>query len=578
MYWYALVNVPPKSEFPMEKIKSQGEWLNIIKTGACNSCHGLGTPGMRTISPELGQFQSSTEAWTRRLMSGGAQMFMIRDITRLDTPRAIAMFADWTDRVAAGELPFDKPARPQGIERNVVVSLWDWGSPTTYLHDAVSTDRRNPRVNANGKIYGTAEDSKDVIPVLDPVTHTASVLQHPVRDPSTPSSKGNAMAPSAYWGADPIWDSKTLNHNPMLDEKGRVWSTPRIRPVANPDYCKQGSSHPSAQIVPIETGGRNLSYYDPATGKFTLIDTCFATHHLNFASDANQTLWTSAGVGGPGVIGWLNRKMYEETGDEAKSQGWTPFILDTNGNGKRDEYTEPNQPLDPAKDRRINVAFYGVSPSRDGTVWGTSLGYPGYVVRLDPTKPNPSETALAEVYEVPAPAYGPRGMDIDTNNVVWVPMASGHLAAFDRRKCKVTSGPTIATGRHCPEGWTFYPFPGPALTGDTGGGSAEASYYTWVDQHDTLGLGKDVPLATGNQNESIIALKDGKMVNLVVPYPMGFYAKTMDGRIDDANAGWKGRGIWATTGNRTPFHDEGIGKGNVPKLVKFQLRPDPLAK
>ena len=120
-------------------------------------------------------------------MSGGAQMFMIRDITRLDTPRAIAMFADWTDRVAAGELPFDKPARPQGIERNVVVSLWDWGSPTTYLHDAVSTDRRNPRVNANGKIYGTAEDSKDVIPVLDPVTHTASVLQHPVRDPNTPS-------------------------------------------------------------------------------------------------------------------------------------------------------------------------------------------------------------------------------------------------------------------------------------------------------------------------------------------------------------------------------------------------------
>ena len=59
---------------------------------------------------------------------------------------------------------------------------------------------------------------------------------------------------------------------------------------------------------------------------------------------------------------------------------------------------------------------------------------------------------------------------------------------------------------------------------------------------------------------------------------MGFYAKTMDGRIDDANAGWKGRGIWATTGNRTPFDDEGIGKGNVPKLVKFQLRPDPLAK
>ena len=265
--------------------------------------------------------------------------------------------------------------------------------------------------------------------------------------------------------------------------------------------------------------------------------------------------------------------MFEETGDEVKSQGWTPFILDTNGNGKRDEYTEPNQPLDPNKDRRINVAFYGVAPSPiDGTVWGTSLGFPGYVVRLDPTKPNPSETALAEVYEMPAPGYGPRGMDIDTKNVVWVPLSSGHMASFDRRKCKVLKRAEIATGRHCPEGWTLYPFPGPKLTGDPGNGSAEASYYTWVDQHDTLGLGKDVPFATGNQNESIIALKDGKMVNFVVPYPMGFYAKTMDGRIDDPNAGWKGRGIWATTGNRTPFHVEG-GKGNCAEACEVPASP-----
>jgi len=271
-------------------------------------------------------------------------------------------------------------------------------------------------------------------------------------------------------------------------------------------------------------------------------------------------------------------KMYEETGDEVKSQGWTPFILDTNGDGKRGEYTEPNQPFDPNKDRRVQVAFYGVSPSRDGTVWGSALGFPGYAVRLDPTKGgNPSETALAEIYEIPAPGYGPRGVDIDTNNVVWLPLSSGHMASFDRRKCKVLNGPTIRDGRHCPEGWTFYPFPGPKLTNDAGSGSAEASYYTWVDQHDTLGLGKDVPFATGNQNESIIALKDGKMVNFVVPYPMGFFAKLVDGRIDDPNGGWKGRGMWASSGNRTPFHGEGIGKGDVPKLVKLQLRPDPLA-
>jgi hypothetical protein len=72
-------------------------------------------------------------------------------------------------------------------------------------------------------------------------------------------------------------------------------------------------------------------------------------------------------------------------------------------------------------------------------------------------------------------------------------------------------------------------------------------------------------------------LQDGEFVTLRVPYPMGFFAKGMDGRIDDPNAGWKGRGVWATHSMRTPQHLEG-GKGQTSKVVKFQLRPDPLAK
>ena len=47
--------------------------------------------------------------------------------------------------------------------------------------------------------------------------------------------------------------------------------------------------------------------------------------------------------------------------------------------------------------------------------------------------------------------------------------------------------------------------------------------------------------------------------------------------IADPNAGWKGRGVWATYGTRTPFHAE-TGKGTRPKVVKFQLRPDSLAR
>jgi hypothetical protein len=35
----------------------------------------------------------------------------------------IKYFGDWTERVAKGELPKSKPTRPQGEERNIVVTL-----------------------------------------------------------------------------------------------------------------------------------------------------------------------------------------------------------------------------------------------------------------------------------------------------------------------------------------------------------------------------------------------------------------------------------------------------------------------
>jgi hypothetical protein len=589
IYWYSMIKPPDQASFPgtgptgngvNPNIKSQAQFLDIVKTNGCVTCHQLGNKATRTIPAALGNFANGHEAWTRRIQSGQASTQMVNNIDRLGTQAALKMFGDWTDRVAAGELPTSKPQRPQGIERNAVVTVYDWSSPKAYLHDATVSDKRNPTVNANGLIFGATENSSDKVPVLDPVKNVAFEVKLPVRDPKTPSETEVPMfAASPYFGDEKIWDGQTTPHSLYYDEKGRVWYAARIRPAANPDFCKKGSDHPSAKVFPLEQSGRQITMYDPKTEKFVMVNTCFPTHHVQFGFDANNTLWASAGGPASGAAGWINVKMLEETGDEVKSQGWTPFILDTNGNGKRDEYTEPNQPFDPNKDRRVNVAFYGVSPSRDGTVWGTSLAFPGYAVRLDPTKGgNPSETSLAEIYEIPAPGYGPRGMDIDTQNVVWIPLSSGHMASFDRRKCKVLNGPTIRDGKHCPEGWTLYPFPGPKLSGDPGTGSAEASYYTWVDQHDTLGLGKDVPLATGNQNESLIALKDGKMINIVVPYPMGFYAKTFDGRIDDPNGGWKGRGVWGTAGNRTPFHVEGIGKGERPKIVRFQMRPDPLAK
>ncbi len=480
VYWYSMLTIPDQSQFSgpkrdesmPESITAQWEWLNTIKTTGCIACHGIGTLGTRTIPAALGHFDSSADAWARRVQSGQAATTMANAISRLDPQLAFKHFGAWTDRIAKGELPFAKPPRPQGVERNVVLTLWDWSRPTAYLHDLTPTDRRNPTVNANGKLYGTAEKSTDYLPVLDPAHNSASEIKHPVRDPNTPTTKAAPMEPSPYWGAEPIWDSESVTHNPMMDEKGRVWFTVRIRPAANPAFCKRGSSHPSAQVFPLQESGRQLSVYEPATGRFTLVDTCFPTHHLNFAYDANDTLWTSAGSPQTPVVGWLDTKMFAETGDEQKSQGWTPFILDTVGSGKRTDYVEPNQPVDPTKDKRVVVGLYSVAVNpADGTIWGTSLGYPGYVVRVNPG-PDPTHTALTEIYEPPWPGYGPRGGDIDSRGVFWASLASGHLASFDRSRCKVLNGPA-ATGKHCPGGWTLYAFPGPQFKNVNDPGSAE---------------------------------------------------------------------------------------------------------
>src|SRR5438093_6780402 len=312
IYWYSMLKVPERSEFPIGKAANQGQWLDLTKTDGCYTCHQLGNKATRTIPKELGHFDSSVEAWARRIASGQAMTNMTNNIGRLDAPRMLGQFADWTDRIAAGELPGSKPERPEGLERNVVITLWDWSSPTAYLQDEISSDKRNPTVNAYGLLYGATEESTDFIPVLDPVRHVASEIKVPVRDPKTPSTKNNPMAPSPYWGAEPIWDSQTSPHNPMFDEKGRVWFTSRVRGPANPAFCGKGSDHPSAKIFPVERSNRQLSLYDPKTGKFTLIDTCFGTHHLYFAEDANNTLWASSGGAANEVLGWLNRKVFEE--------------------------------------------------------------------------------------------------------------------------------------------------------------------------------------------------------------------------------------------------------------------------
>jgi len=592
MYWYSLMTIPEKEEFVAGAVgnngmaptmKTQAAWVDTVKN-MCQSCHALGSKGVREVPETFKKLGDSFTAWATRTQAGQAMPYMAVVLGSMGPEKALSTFANWTDRIAAGELPFDKPKRPEGLERNVVYSLWDWASPKHYQHDAISTDKRNPTINANGLIWGSPEESTDLIPTLDPVRNVAATVRQPYRDPKTPSSLDLPHGNSAYWGEEPIWDGHTSIHNLIMDESKRMWFAARIRPESNPDFCKKGSSHPSAMVAPLNTSARQLSLYDPATKKWDLIDTCFSTHHVYFGHDANNTLWTSSGPPMSGVVGWLNTKMYLETHDEVKSQGWTPLIIDTNGNGKRDEFVAANEPLDPKKDKRIMAAFYGVMPSPvDDTIWGQSMdrGFsrvdqPGYIIRLNPGS-DPSNTALAEIYQPPEGTFGPRGIDLDLNGVVWTALSSGQLASFDRRLCKgPLNGPTTAEGKQCAEGWKLFPLPGPQFKNYKEVGSANHAYYVWVDRFNSFGLGKNVAIASANGSESLIAVVDNKLVNLRMPYPLGFFTKNVDGRIDNPNTGWKGRGLWTTTGTRTTFHNEG-GVNNFPKVYKVQMRPNPLA-
>ena len=592
-YWYSLLEVPGNREFPgtgaegngiAASLQHQGAWVDLTKQG-CQLCHQMGNRFTFDIS-HLDRFDSSTAAWDHRVTVGQRGSQMSRALDRFGRARVLEMFATWSDRIATGDVP-PEPPRPQGVERNLVLTMWEWGGETSYVHDEVTTDKRRPTVNGNGLVYGVSI-SNDALLITDTQAHRSVELSIPLREAGVPSyfPTEPGFEPSPYWGDEIIFDAPANPHNPMMDGQGRLWLTSAIRQRRNPGWCQEGSDHPSARYFPLGQSGRQVSVYDPKTEAFVLIDSCFNTHHLQFAEDAQDTLWLSGGIQ---VIGWLDTKLYDEMADERAAQGWCPTVIDTNGDGVITKpWNEPNDPIDPSRDTRTAGFAYGaiVNPV-DGSAWITRTGpFPGRLVRLD-RGDNPPETCIAEVYEppydnaaVPSEGWGfsPRGIDVTRDGIIWTALSgSGHLASFDRSKCQVLNGPA-ATGQHCAEGWTLYPSPGPQMDGVELSGSADFHYYNWVDQFNTLGLGENIPIAAGSGSDSLLALdpETKEWVVLRVPYPLGFYSRGLDGRIDDPNGGWKGRGLWANFGSNLNWHVEG-GKGTRSSVVHFQLRPHPLA-
>jgi hypothetical protein len=462
------------------------------------------------------------------------------------------------------------PPRPQGIERNLVVSEWDVANDFAFVHDVASTDKRNPTVNPNGKIFGL-EFHSDQLVILDPKEHTERMIPIPsqvekLKIPTfTPVTFAN---PSPIFGNEVrIRDHARANHL-VLDERGRVWAAARVNVVETADFCRQGSPNVFAQYAPTTNAGLHIAMYDPKTDKWEMLRTCFGGQHLAMAVDGTNRIFNS---GGNGIFGWIDIDKFDRTHDAQSSQGWCRLYYDGDRN-----FPIAGAPYGPAQ-----------SPA-DGSIWGAVQQVPGKVIRLS-LGANPPETCVGEAYEVPFspfPSKTPgatsgffsRGIDIDSQGVVWTGLAgSGHLASFDRRLCKgPLSGEQARSGRHCPEGWKLHEIPGPHL-GDTAF-SADFIYYNFIDRFDGLGMGRDVAIATGTNSDSLFVLNrmTGQFTTLRVPYPMGFYTRGLDVRIDNPNGGWKGRGLWATNGTRAVWHDE-IGPGDRGRIYKLQIRPDPLA-
>ena len=383
------------------------------------------------------------------------------------------MFADWTDRIAAGEVP-PAPPRPQGIERNVVITEWDWADPKAYLHDVVSTDRRNPTLNANGPIYGVARAERRLPAGARSGDATrSSQVPLTVRDPNTPPTPPADAAAVAVLGRRGDLDEQEQRPQPDA-RRARAASGSRRRSGRRtiPTFCKAGSSHPSAKLFPMQR------VRPPARDVRPEDEEAHAHQHLlrHAPPDVRRGREQHA-VDERRRAGGRLAQHEDVRRDAATKRSRRAGRRSSSTPTATASATRTSSRISRSIRRRTSASaarFYAVAPAPDGSVWGSVLGFPGRDrparrrARIRPRRRSPKSTSRrSNNPKAPVQGFSPRGMDVDRNGVVWAALASGHLASFDRRKCKgPLNGPT-ATGQHCPEGWTLYTEPLPQFKGVT---------------------------------------------------------------------------------------------------------------
>ncbi len=562
-WWMSMLKLP-------DAPKDQEKFQQTMRS--CLDCHQLGNKATRELSPAAREGTRSTlEAWEKRTKFGPSGPQMGGDFLSLGEARKA--FADWTDRIANGELPRTAPARPIGVERNLVLTLWDWGTAQDGRADNVATDERNPSVNANGPIFGVSQPTNTFM-ILDPVANKSTTFKIPSMVAAT---QNNGVSPT--WGG-PIYQRQADPRSVEVDATGRAWLTVRHHDGGRPAWCADVDKNKFAknysQGAGRGGGAKQVANFDSKTNKWEYVDVCFGVDHNKLSKDNVIYYGTNNSVG------WVDMDAWDKTKDATQSQGWCPAVVDSNGDGKVSApWTEPDQPLDAAKDRRVQFGCYAIAYSKkDDGVWCSSNNGTQNKLTFIAKGPNPPLSCHAELYTPPAgktpPMMGTGGVTVDEDGIVWQSWrVSGQLIAFDRRKCKAAD--TKGDGQHCPEGWTIYRNNEPEYSNSPY--HAMEPYLNHADTVGALGLGIDAPMYGTVNTDSIEAFdrKTKTFVHLRVPYPMGFLPRSATARLDNPNTGWKGKGLWSSYSTFATWHQEG-GKGTLPKVVKFQMRPSPLAK
>ncbi|MEI9812746.1 MAG: hypothetical protein WDO18_08765 [Acidobacteriota bacterium] len=347
----------------------QDHWINTLKSG-CNFCHQLGAPLTRTVShvfaakPEL---KTHSEAWEWRLGTGVRGTNMYGLLGQMGSAPTLKALSDWTTRIEKGEVP-PAPARPTGVERNIVTTLWDVGDDHSFMHDQISTDKNNPTVNGGGANYAVNAGHGQLV-ILNTDDNSTYSLDIPTRESrdKVPSRFPSPNRPSLWWGNEHLWSNPPYDpadpHNPMLDSKGRVWMTSKIRSDADAAWCSD-TNNKYANWFPLRRSARQASFYDPDTKQFTLIDTCYSTHHVQVDNDPDETVYFNE-LSGP-IFGWINSKVYDQTKDEQQAVGWCGQVLDTNGDGK---ITKPWNTVQLGRTNDAAQALYNTDNRRRRTSW-----------------------------------------------------------------------------------------------------------------------------------------------------------------------------------------------------------------